>query len=162
MRNSKRMLVDFDRCRDPMRATETDSKRGVVYMATPNKNLGTSCTHRQSNHRAMRRDHRTRNDHEHPGSPPLGPRGGRGRGSCSLSAASPAAGTLIGHARPTAAGSWSESLPHTVRRISGCIPRCHLAFCSFSCSRHAREQGSETQTRPRRRRMGRMNLAMCR
>ena len=53
-------------------------------MPGPNENLGTSCTHRQSNHRAMRRDHRTTNDHEYPGSPPLGPRGGRG--SCRESA----------------------------------------------------------------------------
>ena len=78
LRNSKRMFVSLIKARDPMRATETEAKRSVVYIASLDENLGTSCTHRQSNHRAMRRDHRTTNDHTHPSSPPLGPRGGRG------------------------------------------------------------------------------------
>ena len=72
-------------------------------MPGPNENLGTSCTHRQSNHRAMRRDHRTTNDHEHPGSPPLGPRGGRG--SCRESARQRADRAC------QADGSGSESTP---------------------------------------------------
>ena len=103
LRNSKRAIVSLSSWRDPVRASVRQPKKSVVYMAPAAKDLGTSCTHRQSNHRAMRRDHRTTNDHEHPGSPPLGPRGGRG--SCRESARQRADRAC------QADGSGSESTP---------------------------------------------------
>ena len=103
LRNSKRAIVSFVSWGDPVRASVREPKKSVVYIAPAAKNLGTSCTHRQSNHRAMRRDHRTTNDHEHPGSPPLGPRGGRG--SCRESARQRADRAC------QADGSGSESTP---------------------------------------------------